>query len=1129
MDEVPLDSIEQFNNDLMYSGWTMPIYEQQPQSFSMFLPGQETDITQTELVYPVFSKAAQTNTKYIQMHGLLPSYGRQSFSGLVGSAYIPSSTNTQASGLINTLPTINMPINNVINGPINTPINSITSFQSTPSSAIASSQMPTQSLSASSTLIQPPFYSTTACSPSISIQQSISGTQTLSGRVNANVQAKSSTIDNLMTSLIEFMNKRGISINAHPYIGDQQINLAILYIQVMRLGGSHKVTQANAWESIAQAFGINLALIPNAGQQLAECYKNYLAAYEEAWIYNQQLLMQQVISNKYKHGMSQEKNEQKTSYNKTNKTLLHFQTQHALPSKSISPPILQSMSQPVAQPVSQPVSQPMSQSVSQPIAQSMSHSVVQPVSQPVAQSVSQPVSQLMSHPVVQSVSQPIAQSMSQPVSQLISHPVSQSMSQPVTQPVSQPVSQLMSHPVVQSVSQPVSQLMSHSVVQSVSQPVAQPVSQPIAQSMSQSVSQLISHPVSQSMSQPVTQPVSQPVSQLMSHSVVQPVSQPVAQPVSQPIAQSVSQPVSQLISHPVVQSVSQPVVQSMSQPVAQSVSQPVVQSMSQPVAQPVSQPVSQSMSQSVSQPVSQSVSQPISQPMSQSVSQSASLVSQSIPQSVSIPISDNSVPSDSQPTNSLSQPAFTQQYKPKKRIVETYGGFDMELIARMGNDLENLRYKPPALHELGTINIDALIKSVQSRLHSEVNRALDVLTIITGDKRWCLPLSECDELLDSIIEIADEEYQLLIPDIKNADETISISSYEQMVDLYYDEIDDLTINYRPGSQGYEKFRSMEKILCITTILRNLTFSEENQNVMAKNNALLILIEHLIILISKTNIFEISYRQRLDLAKDLIILLSNISQYILIDNSSTAIAIIRLITAFSPDSNICLKPDKVIFTPYNPTLHPYLPAAIDTLAKLFARSFPNRHTFAKIMIFLSSKQCLRDNIFIRTFMLCISPIPVSTLTHSIHICEARLALLEHCTLAAETIINIFPKEGNLAQSILSSDDSFLGSFLRLACLLSSIGGGQLSNQIHNIGSNPFSRFARRTMNILYILIEKAREEKPSTDPYHIFSRISRKEQLLGSLLTPHMDGMIIKNLWSLVEGNCAEETRQFPLG
>ncbi|QSL65917.1 hypothetical protein MERGE_003054 [Pneumocystis wakefieldiae] len=909
MGEIPLDSAGQFNNDLMYTGWTTPIYEQQLQPYSMFLPGRETDITRTDLVYPAFSKPGQTNTKYIQMHGLLPGYGTQSFSGPVGPVYVPSSTNAQMTVPINTLSTINMPINNVmscpistpinapistpinapistpinapISTPINTPINSITSFQPTPST-IASPQTSAQSLSASSALIQPSFYPALAYSPLVSIQQGMPGTQTLSGRASTTVNSKPNTIDSLMASLIEFMNKRGISINSHPYIGDQQINLALLYIQVMRLGGSYKVTQANAWGSIAHAFGINLTLIPNAGQQLAECYKNYLALYEEAWIYNQQLLMQkQAISNNYKHGIAQEKNEKNTNYN-TNNALLHFQAQHVLPSKSIS----------------------------------------QPVSQPILQQISQPVSQ--------------------------------------------------------------------------------------------------------------------------------PILQQISQPVSQPILQQISQPVSQ----PKLQQISQP----------------------------------------VSQPKLQQISRRVSQPKLQQMSRRAS------------------------------QSTFTQRYKPKKRIIDTYGGFDLKLITRMANDLENLRCKPPALHELGTINIYALTMSIQSRLHSEVNRALDVLTIITGDKRWSLPLLECDELLDSIIEMADEEYQLLIPDVKNADETISISSYEQMVDLYYDEIDDLTTNYRPGSQGYIKFRSMEKILCITTILRNLTFAEENQNIMAKNNALLILIEHLIILISKTNITEISCRQRLDLAKDLIILLSNISQDILIDNDSTAIAIICLITAFSPDSNICLNPDKIIFIPYNPTLHPYLPAAIDTLAKLFARSFPNRHTFAKIMIFLSSKQCLRDNVFIRALMLCISPIPISTLTHPVHTCEARLALLEHCTLAAEAIINIFPKEDNLAQSILLSDNIFLGNFVRLACLLSSIGGGRLQNQIHNIESNPFSRFARRTMNILRILIEKAKEEKPLNKLNHIISTIPKKEQLLGSLLTPHMDGMIIKNLWSLVEGNCAKETQ-----
>ncbi|KAG4305631.1 hypothetical protein PORY_001187 [Pneumocystis oryctolagi] len=769
----------------------------------------------SESIYPaVYTPAASAETnasaqqrtgKYVHTPGLLFGYGAQALTNAACPPYPPINTSTGAPPSFSASSTTVTPVSS----------SPQLSSQSHSSSSLYMSSGYAQQMTAPT---RPT--STVPVAPSTTVKQGVS--------------------DNFMTSLMEFMNKRGTPITVIPYIGEQQVNLTALYIHVMRLGGQHKVTQTNAWPNIAQIFGFNL--VPNGVQQLVECYKTYLAPYEEAWTYSQQLLMQQQAQqvqqtqqiqqtplDKVKHGLVQEQDDLQKSvnYNATIKTS-SFQ-EHSLPLK--------------------------------------------PAFQPAAL-VNDDSSQLAAGTIVDTSSQ--------------------------------------------------------------------------------------IHPV--------------------------------------------------------------------------------------------------------------------------------------------------------------------QTYKPKKRVVETYGGFDMELITRMSSDLENLRCRPPTLHELGTVNIYALIMSIKSRLHSEVNRALDVFTIITGDKRWGLPLAECEELLDSIIEMADDEYSLLIEDVKIMDETMSVLSYDQMINLCYDETEDLTVNYRPGSPSYEKTKSAEKILCITTILRNLSFTEENQDFMAKNAALLVLIEHLIIMISKTDIPEISCRLRLDLAKDLITLLSNISQDILIENESTARAIISLIIAFSPDSNIYLNSDKIIFTPYNPTLHPYLPTAIDTLAKLFARSFPNRNTFTKVMISISSKQCLKDNIFIRALLLCISPIPLFSLTHPVHTCEMRLALLEHCTLAAETIVSIFPKELNLARSLLFTDDGFLNSLVRLTCLLSSIGGGQSPNQIYNIESNPFSRFTRRIMNILHILIKKAKKEKPLDEMYRVFFTTAlKKEQLLGSLLTPHMDGIIIKNLWSLIEEDNMTET------
>ncbi|KAG4302700.1 hypothetical protein PCK1_001055 [Pneumocystis canis] len=163
----------------------------------------------------------------------------------------------------------------------------------------------------------------------------------LSSRSNLSLASVSSTpvkpdlSDSFMISLIEFMNKRGTPITTIPCVGEQPINLAALYIHVMRLGGSHKVTQTNSWPNIAQALGINMVLVPNGVQQLVECYKEYIAPYEEAWTYSQQLLMQQqAFSTKANYELLQEQNNPKknTDYHATNQTPSHA-CEHSVSSK----------------------------------------------------------------------------------------------------------------------------------------------------------------------------------------------------------------------------------------------------------------------------------------------------------------------------------------------------------------------------------------------------------------------------------------------------------------------------------------------------------------------------------------------------------------------------------------------------------------------------------------------------------------------------------------------------------------------------------------------------------------------------------------------------------------------------
>jgi SWI/SNF chromatin-remodeling complex subunit SWI1 len=76
----------------------------------------------------------------------------------------------------------------------------------------------------------------------------------------------------------------------------------------------------------------------------------------------------------------------------------------------------------------------------------------------------------------------------------------------------------------------------------------------------------------------------------------------------------------------------------------------------------------------------------------------------------------------------------------------------------------------PPVWELGNIDLHALTKSIQSGIHGEVRLALDVLAAVTrfGDvyQHLIIDLRLCDDLIDSLLDCAEEQIDLLA---ENAD------------------------------------------------------------------------------------------------------------------------------------------------------------------------------------------------------------------------------------------------------------------------------------------------------------------------------------------------------------------------
>lgn len=208
----------------------------------------------------------------------------------------------------------------------------------------------------------------------------------------------------------------------------------------------------------------------------------------------------------------------------------------------------------------------------------------------------------------------------------------------------------------------------------------------------------------------------------------------------------------------------------------------------------------------------------------------------------------------------------------------------------------------------------------------------------------------------------------------------------------------------------------------------------------------------------------------------------------------------------------------MFTSYCPSVHRYLPPAVDTLAKLLARDDPNR-AFYRAIFLSESNTNLPYDLLTRSFALAISPIPDNNRSMLQQAVEARRPILEQGLLAAEILAQICPgHEQGLARAWLSSEDGFALSLLRLVCLLSPQANPMPPQQRLPRGMMPedmippFARITHRGMNVLRKLAEKA-EENTDQGPRLPLGVLPKRESLLGALLTVHIDGTIVRELCS----------------
>ena len=476
---------------------------------------------------------------------------------------------------------------------------------------------------------------------------------------------------------------------------------------------------------------------------------------------------------------------------------------------------------------------------------------------------------------------------------------------------------------------------------------------------------------------------------------------------------------------------------------------------------------------------------------------------------------------------------------PEEREAETHGGLQACWFMTPGpemkgettkggkdlvDDLSTARPWVPSVEELGLIDIRALILSLRSGLHAEVRLALDTLATMTiwplvtkRSSRETGPLSlhKCEDLLEVLVECAEEQLDILAENAPEVSDDMLISSYEDTVRGCGTEAQALQEVPAIGTLEYDLERSVDRLICITTVLRN--FSDSDIPETQKRLADPILVKFMttaIRYLGTRNMLLQSHQNTLDFSKDIVILLSNLSQEIDLPGKEEALCILHFLLSFAPSPPpTTTNGQDLSFPSYEPLVHRYYPYAVESLAKLLARDDPNR-TFYRLIFHADSASSPPYDILTRTFGLATAGIPRRDNPKFLSSVQFRIPILAMGLLAAEIIASLIPSpEHKLARLWLGSQDGFASSLVEICFIC---GHPQyLQPQQHPRGQsepdpNGFGMITQRGIAVLLKLAERSKDPETSS-AWLPSSILPKKDRLLQTLLQGDMEGSLLRQI------------------
>lgn len=469
-------------------------------------------------------------------------------------------------------------------------------------------------------------------------------------------------------------------------------------------------------------------------------------------------------------------------------------------------------------------------------------------------------------------------------------------------------------------------------------------------------------------------------------------------------------------------------------------------------------------------------------------------------------------------------------YKPDVHHLDPDENLELRTYMSIGNQIDNIRPDNPLLSELDVVDLAALTKSIESGLHAEVRMALDTLATATKSPRpyAAIYLKACEDLVEALADCAEEQLELLAENTVEVSDEIQLSSYEEVARAA--KVEKMTVRRVPefGSHEHTLDRAVDRLTCIFTILRNLSFDFDEQEVARIRGQPPKRLENDVVLADETvmNLLCLLIRylgtrtmllrtsaSTLELMKDAITLISNIAGASTLANKEHAECLLHFLLAFAPSPGPSNRGDQLHFPTHSPELQPYLYDAIDALAKLLARDEPNR-THYKAIFAADANSTPPYDLLTKSFGLgiCVLPMDFFPLQSPYHpVIMERKPLIMQGLMVTNILASLAPgSESGVARSWLGSSNGFASALMHFIWLLSHETGPQ--NQGRDID---FSYMIRLAVATLQKLTEKSWNPNGESEelPVGFMPSMDNLAQLMRQLTT-HMAGEgVVKNLAS----------------